>query len=160
MAGPESMVRERWQRAKGSSLGRWLFSRGVGKFAPYTGTIGARIEALEPGRSEVTMRDRKAIRNHLNSIHAVALAPVLVYRFRRQAVSPYLEIGLGATYVTGKHISARDLSTHFLFEDRLGIGIMGDVHNIGFKAFHYSNARIKQPNDGVNVFLLCYTFSR
>jgi acyl-coenzyme A thioesterase PaaI-like protein len=68
------MVRERWKRASGSSFGRWLFSRGVGKYAPYTGTIGARIEALEPGRSEATMRDRKAIRNHLNSIHAVALA--------------------------------------------------------------------------------------
>ena len=74
MAAPESIVREKWNRAKGSSLGRWLFSRGVGKFAPYTGTIGARIETLEPGRAEVTMRDRKAIRNHLNSIHAVALA--------------------------------------------------------------------------------------
>lgn len=74
MAGPESIVRERWKRARGSSLGRWLFSRAIGRFAPYTGTIGARIEALEPGRAEVTMRDRKAIRNHLNSIHAVALA--------------------------------------------------------------------------------------
>jgi acyl-coenzyme A thioesterase PaaI-like protein len=74
MAGPESIVREKWNRAKGSRLGRWLFSRGVGRFAPYTGTIGARIETLEPGRSEVTMRDRKSIRNHLNSIHAVALA--------------------------------------------------------------------------------------
>jgi acyl-coenzyme A thioesterase PaaI-like protein len=74
MTAPESMVRERWKRASGSSFGRWLFSRGVGKYAPYTGTIGARIEALEPGRSEATMRDRKAIRNHLNSIHAVALA--------------------------------------------------------------------------------------
>ena len=74
MPGPESIVIEKWNRARGTKLGRWLFSRAVGRFAPYTGTIGARIEALEPGRAEVTMRDRKAIRNHLNSIHAVALA--------------------------------------------------------------------------------------
>ena len=73
MPGVESIVVEKWKRAKGSSLGRWLFSRGVGRFAPYTGTIGAHVEELEPGRSMVTMRDRKGIRNHLNSIHAVAL---------------------------------------------------------------------------------------
>lgn len=74
MQGPESIVREKWSRARGSSFGRWLFSRAVGRFAPYTGTIGARIEEIEPGRAVVTMRDRKAVRNHLNSIHAVALA--------------------------------------------------------------------------------------
>jgi acyl-coenzyme A thioesterase PaaI-like protein len=73
MAGPESTVKYRWDRAKGSRLGRWLFSRAVGRYAPYTGTIGARIEELEPGRAVVTMRDRKAVRNHLQSIHAAAL---------------------------------------------------------------------------------------
>jgi acyl-coenzyme A thioesterase PaaI-like protein len=73
MKGPESIVMERWNRAKSTRLGRWFFSRAVGRFAPYTGTIGAHIEELEPGRSTVTLRDRKAVRNHLRSIHAAAL---------------------------------------------------------------------------------------
>lgn len=77
MAGIESKVVERWNRARGTRIGRWLFSRAIGRFAPYTGTIGARIEELEPGRSVVTMRDRKAVRNHLNSVHAVALTNLI-----------------------------------------------------------------------------------
>ena len=73
MADIGSKVMSQWDRRKQSALGRWLLSRGVGRFAPYTCTIGAWVEELEPGRSVVTMRDRKAVRNHLNSVHAVAL---------------------------------------------------------------------------------------
>jgi acyl-coenzyme A thioesterase PaaI-like protein len=63
----------RWQKLGGSGLGRWLFSRGIGLMAPYSGTIRPRIEALEPGRAVVRMRERRRVRNHLRSVHAAAL---------------------------------------------------------------------------------------
>jgi acyl-coenzyme A thioesterase PaaI-like protein len=53
--------------------GRFLFNRFIAYKIPYSATIGARVSVLEPGYAKLTLKDRKSIRNHLNSIHAVAL---------------------------------------------------------------------------------------
>ncbi|RPE80948.1 hotdog fold domain-containing protein [Vulcaniibacterium tengchongense] len=53
--------------------GRWLFSRAVCLKAPYFATIAPRFVALEPGRCEVRIRDRRRVRNHIGTVHAIAL---------------------------------------------------------------------------------------
>jgi uncharacterized protein (TIGR00369 family) len=68
----ESLLRN-WRRLRGTAAGRWLFSRLIGLAVPYSGSIDARVTSLEPGRATVTLRDRRAVRQHLGSVHAVAL---------------------------------------------------------------------------------------
>ena len=53
--------------------GRWLFSRAVCFRAPYFATISPRFTALEPGRCEVEIKDRRRVHNHIGTVHAIAL---------------------------------------------------------------------------------------
>jgi len=62
-----------WNRYCGTAIGRKLFSWKVGRTAPYSGSINAQIISLKEGFSQVSVKDRRRIRNHLNSIHAIAL---------------------------------------------------------------------------------------
>jgi hypothetical protein len=53
--------------------GRWLFSKLVCRKAPYFASIAPRIEVLEPGHGIATIRHRRAVTNHIGTVHAIAL---------------------------------------------------------------------------------------
>jgi len=54
-------------------VGPQLFSRAVATIAPYFATISPRFEVLEPGRCEVSMKNRRAVHNHIGTVHAIAM---------------------------------------------------------------------------------------
>lgn len=71
---PAAQLLQWWQRLRTRPAGKWLFARVLARGVPYTGTIHPEILQVEPGHARVQMRDRRMVRNHLNSVHAVALA--------------------------------------------------------------------------------------
>jgi acyl-coenzyme A thioesterase PaaI-like protein len=72
--GSRNLIREAWDLLSRLPGGKAVFSRLVGTLAPYTGTIHAQVTALRVGYGEAQLVDRRAVRNHLDCVHAIALA--------------------------------------------------------------------------------------
>lgn len=65
-----------WRRLSPLPGGVWLFSIFFGRMVPYSGSVGPRVRLLEPGHAEVEIPDRRSNRQHLGSVHAIALMNV------------------------------------------------------------------------------------
>lgn len=68
-----NLIKEAWDKLAPLPGGKRIFSELVGKMAPYTGSIQARVEELREGYCEALMQDTPKLRNHLKSVHAIAL---------------------------------------------------------------------------------------
>jgi lipid A 3-O-deacylase len=88
-------------------------------------------------------------------INGVALSPVFVYSFGNESnfIRPYIEGGIGAAYIHEYHIADRNLSSNLQFEDRIGAGVKIGFFDVNFRYMHYSNASLKQPNHGIDIFM-------
>ncbi len=54
-------------------LGQLLFSKAICFSAPYFSSIKPRISQLKPGFCQVQMKKRRAVQNHMKTVHAIAM---------------------------------------------------------------------------------------
>ena len=73
---PNATLRTAWKRLAPLPGGKRLFSWLLRWMVPYSGTTRPFIEELSPGYVRVRIADRRGVRNHLHSVHAIALANV------------------------------------------------------------------------------------
>ncbi|AFU98532.1 hotdog fold domain-containing protein [Simiduia agarivorans] len=62
-----------WQTCQRYPLGSWLFSRLFCLKAPYFGSIRPRFVQLAPELCEVHLKKRRAVHNHIGTVHAIAI---------------------------------------------------------------------------------------
>ena len=73
---PGRTLRKVWGMLNGLPLGKRLFSYILGFVIPYTGSVSPRVLELSPGLVKIEIRDIRAVRNHLKSVHAIALTNI------------------------------------------------------------------------------------
>jgi lipid A 3-O-deacylase len=74
----------------------------------------------------------------------------------QSGIQPYLELGIGASWLSNQRIAGRDVGMQFLFEDRIGFGFrfgQKQKYDITARAMHYSHASLVPHNPGINMFL-------
>jgi uncharacterized protein (TIGR00369 family) len=62
-----------WQRFERWPLGKAIFSWIICWKAPYFASIRPRFEEFRPGFARVSMRKRRAVTNHIGTVHAIAM---------------------------------------------------------------------------------------
>lgn len=78
-------------------------------------------------------------------------------RFARTGgdLKPYAELGLGVSLFSRDQLGTRDFSTRLQFSEHVGLGIeFGKGWFAGWRYSHYSNAGLKEPNDGIDLHQL------
>jgi acyl-coenzyme A thioesterase PaaI-like protein len=62
-----------WISMGRTRFGRWMFARTVARRAPYFGTIKPCFLDLQPKLCRVSMKKRRAVENHIRTVHALAM---------------------------------------------------------------------------------------
>lgn len=70
---PSAAMRSLWDVLQKVPGGGRVMGRLVGRMAPYSGSIQPEILELRAGYAKVRMKDMPRLRNHLGSVHAIAL---------------------------------------------------------------------------------------
>jgi acyl-coenzyme A thioesterase PaaI-like protein len=76
MKSPGARLLKLWRTLSPHPCGQWLFAQIFSRMVPYSGSVGPRVRVLQPGHAEIEIPDRRSNRQHLGSVHAIALMNV------------------------------------------------------------------------------------
>ncbi|WP_304635475.1 acyloxyacyl hydrolase [Pseudoalteromonas sp.] len=95
--------------------------------------------------------------NHQTNV-VLAMSPVIQYPvFNVKGIPVSVEFGIGVSILDDTHFAGKNVSTHYQFEDRLGlVADLGDNRSLALRYLHYSNAGFKSPNPGLDFISLSY----
>ena len=91
------------------------------------------------------------------SNNSFSFAPVFRYEFSGESVTPFIDAGIGVAVFQRTEVEGNKLGSAFNFEYRLGAGLkFANGQEVAVRVIHYSNAGIKEPNDGIEAYSLNY----
>lgn len=73
----ENYVLRYWNKLHGLPGGKFIMSQVISRKAPYFATVGATIEELRPNYARVSMKKRRAVQNHIGTVHVIAICNLL-----------------------------------------------------------------------------------
>ena len=102
-----------WQRLTRLPAGRWLFSRIVCFKAPYFSSIRPTFITVRRGYSELQIKKRRAVLNHIGTVHAIAicnmaeLAAGVATDITIPSTHRWIPIGMTVEYLKKAHTHLR-----------------------------------------------------
>lgn len=94
-----------------------------------------------------------------DALGALSFTPIFRSTFfENYAISPYIEAGLGSTYITERKLQEENFGVHFQFESLLGFGFKLDDMEITYRYMHYSNLW-HGHNSGITLNYISFTYS-
>ncbi len=102
-----------------------------------------------------------------DDLYGLSFAPVLRYQRNpySNGITPFIEYGIGAAYLSedklsNDTVSGSDLGGNFQFENKFSVGMMfgqNQRYELSANFFHYSNAGLEDPNDGIDTYTLSFS---
>ena len=112
-------------------------------------------EAVQPEGREIEARS--ASQREIGQDHAGDGADAKTVPGEAGGDDEPVEAGIGVAAFAHTKYESNDMGSAFQFEDRIGFGLrFAGGHEVGIRAIHYSNAGLKEPNDGVESYALHY----
>jgi len=116
----------------------------------------------DEGRVHRSLRIETGIglyRAEYRNVRSMILAPVLHYQLNSPGAQPFIELSVGAAYLSEtRWEKGYDISSRRLFADRIGFGYAFEEMEISLNYSHFSNAGLHRPNPGADMVAVRASF--